>query len=332
MFSMQNAAKPDHIYQMQPATQYALNGAGFSIPVHYRKHPVVVGMRLQNLADLQTRYRWNSLHTDSDEYTETEIKREGALYGLSANVATSLSPSFSVGLQLSLLGGRQKSDTSYTVHEQEARAFARTQWQNRFSGYTIEFGYHWRISPHWSFGQTIIFPYTQKLQEIEMDNISFQRSYSAIVAMRVPAQIWTGIAWRLHANLLAAIDYHYRPWDKVQFQGAVLQPFSNANTLHAGLEYRLPVNHSVIPLRIGWHNQPKQMYEYTSANPQGQGGQIVTSSVTAGFGMYLGSLRIDAAVDIERFDYPTQWYVIGEEPINIQQTRYHFVLTFLYLL
>jgi hypothetical protein len=332
MFSMQNKSNPSHIYQMQPATQNALNVAGFNLPVQYHKHPVVVGLHLRNWADMQTRFLWKSMHTDSDEYTETEIKRDGALYGLSARLASLLSSSFSIGVQVSLLGGHQKTDTTYTVHEQNSRAFARTQWQNRFAGYVFEFGYLWRISTRWAIGQNFVLPYTQKLKEIEMNNISLQRSYSTELSMRVPAQVWTGITWHMHANLMASVDYHFRPWEKVQFEGTAPLHFSDAHTIHTGLEYRLPINHSVIPLRLGWHNQPKQVYEYDSTNPGKDGKQIISSSISGGFGMYLGSLQIDVAVDMERYTYPTQWYIIGEKPVNIRQTRYHFMVTFLYLL
>lgn len=332
MFSLQNQNNPDHVYTMQPASQNALNAAGFNVPLQYKKHPVVVGFHLRNLADLQTRYLWRSKRSGTDDYSETEIKREGALYALAVRAATRFASSFSAGLQVAVLGGRQMADTSYTVYEQNSRDFARSQWQNRFSGYCVEIGYQWRINAGWTIGQNFILPYTQKLKDIEMNNLTLQRSYADVLAMRLPAQVWSGVAWRLGTNLLVAADYRFRPWTKLRFDSPAALQFSDAHSLHVGLEYRLPVNHNVIPLRIGWHNQPKQMYDYNAADPAQAGKQVVSSSLTGGFGMYLGSLQLEAAMDMERLKYPTSWYLIGERPVQVRQTRYHFTISLMYLL
>jgi hypothetical protein len=322
-------------YTLQHTGEASINLLGFAVPINMGKTRMAAGLYLRNMADLATRYAWRTTKKSENRSQETEIKRQGALYGLTSCFALSPFRQFNIGVNITLLGGGQQIDTSYVELATPNRYFSRTQWKNRFSGVSIEFGYLWQIFPHFTFGQKIIFPYQLSLTDIEFNSLSSKKSYSDHLSLDIPTVLFTGVGWNITPQLVVSGDYVRRPWNRITGHwGLHMLPlaYSTAHSYHMGLEFQLKNKRDIIPLRLGFYINPKQLYDYNGQQSGDRGNQVISNCFASGFGFYHGSLQLDVGLELEYCSFPSDWYVVGERPLTVRQTAYHLIMTVHYLL
>ena len=322
------------LYRLQLAGQTGLNLLGFALPFSIEQQPATAGLFLRSLADLPSLLTWDKQGADGVAQ-EIEIKRQGALYGMSASFAASPLRQLSIGITYTLLQGKQAMDTTYVEQVESVRNFARTEWKNEFSGSMIEFGYIWNISSQINLAQKVTFPYTLRLFEIEVDRSSSDKKYAEVIDLTFPLTLHSGIAWRIGSRWQCSLDYRLRPWDEisVQWGGRALSlNFAQAHSWHGGLEYTVPFHRYRIPLRLGFMSVPRQIYEYNASQPLQRGNQVISKILTWGIGLQTTSWVIDLAASWNTFSFPADWYIISNRPFTIRQSNYHFLLTFHYLI
>jgi hypothetical protein len=322
-------------YDMQYSGQVGLVLLGFASPLRLGKTKAVAGIYLRDLADLKAEYVWRNVKPAQDRTQETEIKRQGALYGLTAVFAWSPLRPIDLGLGLTMLGGSQRIDTTYVELASSGRSSSQTHWENRFSGLCFEISALWEISQNLHWGQKLIFPCQITFKDMLFSSSLSKRTFSDELNLEWPLTFNSGISWKPQTHVMINADYHLRSWERIRAQWgdrSLPLDFSNAHSWHLGVEYRLSSNRRYFPLRLGFFNSPKQLYEYQSSTPQLRGNQVQAKVITAGFGFHAGSLQIDASLAAESFSYPSDWYQISDLPVTINQRNYHFSLTLIYLL
>lgn len=157
----------------------------------------------------------------------------------------------------------------------------------------------------------------------------------------IPVIIGTGVSYRIGDYLTLAVDYDIKPFKdaersvsyryyndlqydpplntKVDSTDLLVMSNDNLNQFRAGMEYILHPDFALIPLRIGWKNNPTNVANLDmNGNPTEQ---VFASSFNAGFGFISKYFSVDFAY--ERYKYEQE----GVNSFSTEHKLQSFILS-----
>ena len=117
----------------------------------------------------------------------------------------------------------------------------------------------------------------------------------------------------IESNFTIAADYRNRPWSSSEVEkytqndvewedpNQYFTEYPDANSFHVGLEYLIEAGKNFIPIRAGFYTLPTTSREPTNPeNPEQEEkdtDQISYNAITAGFGIVMNTVIIDASYE-----------------------------------
>ncbi|MGQ9559370.1 MAG: hypothetical protein ACUVWA_02555 [Candidatus Oleimicrobiaceae bacterium] len=247
----------------------------------------------------------------SQNYRDIEQTSSGGLYALSVAVAAELSSRFAAGMSANFLSGRHRmewSDRSTQAGVEQEQGWWRHE--NKFSGFSLEAGASSKVINSLDVGLKLSLPHTLTIVHPSFATRG-NESTGADLNLRLPAFFTIGAALRPARRLCLAIDYHLAPWSKATVDSAITLPglpLPDAHSFHVGMEYLFLAGEWMVPVRIGFHTDPRLEREYAQDEPS-QGGEAISGiAFSAGTGLQSSTASFDFSVEVGLCDY-TGWNV-----------------------
>jgi len=315
-------------YSAHRGGSLGLNFIGFAVPLSFN-HPGLVGMiAIKNLANLSDHLTLARFDSSNSVRAERDQDRSGGTYALSAGLAYRALPKLLLGANLNLISGQAALEQTHTFQNRLKKLRADTSWTNKISAFRVEFGVIWRASRLLSLGGHVVFPHSLHYSDIEQSSESgnYDRQYDSDVSMSIPAHLTLGAALRLNPRTLVAMDYCPRPWDKIEthIDGDTQDPFfASAHSVRFGVEHRISSGSLEIPLRIGYFNQPEQIFDY---QPESRGKQVSSHVFTGGFGLVSSTLCLELAVAYGVRDYDVLIPELSGTALEVRSSKFQVLL------
>jgi hypothetical protein len=265
-----------------------------------------------------------TVNINGDFETEDEIELSGGINAITPAIGFQFSEIFSVGVAFNILTGSQEETYSYKENSQLSMAiggvpyyssssdtsYSETYEPTDYSGTAFELGVLVKPSPQFNLGASISLP--SKLTEEYSED-----EYDRTIKYKMPLFFSLGAAYRATDNLTLAFDYRSRAWSKMKYDSyevngneydqlwqwnESLQEYEqvdledyeiyeyDANSIHIGMEYLAQSGENVLPLRIGFYTLP-------TLGEDRNGDQIKFNAFTAGAGLVMESIILDASVE-----------------------------------
>jgi long-subunit fatty acid transport protein len=274
---------PDFSVNADLSSSINLNFASFVVPFSAGDFKIVGGVAYRKLYDFNQMLEWKF-----DDGSSFKIDETGGVTAISPAVAFQVNEMLSFGAVVNILGG------SWTSEETDFDGEVDEKFSSDFSGTSIDIGVLVKPSPTVSIGANINLPYT--LTETNRDDLA--GSEDVEFELDVPLFWAVGLVFRATDNLSLAVDYRNRGWSGVEYRrdGMKIEDFElyDSNSFHAGLEYLFEAGNTIIPARLGFYTLPTPASE---SNAEGRGDQIAYNAATAGLGVVLTNVIIDASFE-----------------------------------
>ena len=318
-------------FDVSQGTTFGLNYIGFTIPIPVtnQNYNLVSSVAIRNHYDFADKLTFSSIDNARGLTVIDENIYNGGLFYLSGGMAVDVLPNLFVGGALNLISGQYKYKHSSFATTPVFQDTTWSEWKNTFSGFNFEFGFLWQASPSVRLGSRFTLPHKVQFTNLEYENsANITREYEGEVYLSMPLQMQVGGALNLTRDLLFAFDYNLRPWDQIEttVQDSTFDnTFSATNSFHMGIEYRLLVGDAMMPWRIGFFNQPEQLYEF-NANAENQiGDQMSSHFMTTGFGLHTPNVHFDLALAVKFMQYETGYFGIGNNPFELKRTTFRLM-------
>ena len=231
-------------------------------------------------------------------------KRTGGLSTLSGSASVSLGSVFSIGFTTNYwLGGGSFTYTNIDPTQNYSNNITKISGINFIIGTLFDFS---SLNFPMKLGLTAKTPFTLKHDYTYTDPTEVFDYYDNI---SMPVMIGCGVSFRVNDNLLLAADYEYRAWknktDVLGLKDSYSQVISNMsdmnenlNQFRVGLEYSIIARNLVIPLRIGYRNDPTlEASSSVNNNVTTYDKTEIGDILTFGIGASFARLSVDAAYE-----------------------------------
>jgi len=175
------------------------------------------------------------------------------------------------------------------------------------------------------------------------DNYYVQRKEGS-ETYHIPWILGTGISYRIGDYLTFAADYDIKPFKNaertmqydyyddytydpplnstVDSTDLLVQSNDNLNQFRIGMEYILHPSFALIPLRIGWKNNPTNLANLDSNGKPAD--QVFASSINAGFGFISKYFSVDFAYEYYSYEQEGANHFLAEHSLH------SFILSFIF--
>ncbi|MCR4438937.1 MAG: hypothetical protein QHJ34_08065 [bacterium] len=233
-------------------------------------------------------------------YRDIEQTSTGGLYALSAALGAELNSRLAAGVTVNFLSGRQRVEWSDRAAEegveQEQGSWRR---ENKLSGFSLDVGCKANVSRFLDLGLKLSLSHTLTLVRPTLVAGGVDTT-SADLNLKVPMFLTIGAAVRPAQRLCLAFDFHWAGWSKASLDSAITAPglpLPDANSLHVGVEYLFPIREVVLPVRLGFHTDPRLEREFATEPSSHRGDAIAGLAFSAGAGIQSSRVSFDLSVD-----------------------------------
>jgi len=259
---------------------FLLNFLSMSYPLQAGNKPVVGSIAVQNQLDMN--------------YEDDNEKDKGGGSTLTLGISSQIVPLISLGATANIWYGKWTQTTTNPN---------RTESEAKFSGFNIGTGLMFDLNNlenplPLKFGITHKTPF-----QLTMD---WKNARKVIVHM--PAMLGFGTSFRIGDSFTLAADYEMRAYKnkKITYNdGSADEVLSyyNLNQIRLGAEYLIVTDLAVIPLRIGFFNDPTIQ---NLVNADGSiGDQIIGQGFSVGTGLIFGNFSFDTSLSYS--GYKIDW-------------------------
>jgi long-chain fatty acid transport protein len=274
-------------WDLDLSSNFQLNFASFVVPFNVGNLNVVGGIAYRRMYDFSSEITQtiNAFGMDNEIYE----KISGGINAIAPSIGVQLNEMFSVGLTVNILTGNEEFEgdekTDGVIDDGSEYKF-----DQDFSGTAIDIGILVKPSDQFSIGATLNLPHTRTVEQ-HFEN--FDRDPFDLDA---PMFYNIGAAFRATDQLLLAFDYHGRSVEDVEWMNPITDETETPledydfSSIHFGLEYLAGSGNSIIPLRVGFYTEPTFRLDQNED-------QIVAKVFTAGAGLLLGNVILDASFE-----------------------------------
>jgi hypothetical protein len=304
----------------------SLNTVGFTIPIPGQNLNMVSSVIIHNLVDLNDDVTYK--HQDSADHgvRDYRVNSSGGIFSLSPGIGIMILDDLFCGAALNFITGSHKRRFENRAENENIKTENWENWENKFSGFRVDFGFIWQVSKQTSLGSRIVFPYSLRFADIQSSNSNDQkREYDLDVALFLPAAFSAGIAITLTKDFLFAFDYRFKPWQKVKVKIDNLETdrvFASAHSFHMGIEYIIRTASYDLPWRFGFFSNPEQFFEYSSETPDNRGDQVSAHYVSGGMGISTRHFIFNITADYKLLQFKTVIPSFGSDLFDLRSSVY----------
>ncbi|MDZ7412695.1 MAG: hypothetical protein ONB15_04070 [candidate division KSB1 bacterium] len=292
---------------------------GVVFPLSASGRRVIGALAVTNILDLgrSTLFRWIvGREYPIRNYRDIEQTLNGGLYALTAAVGAELNTRTSVGLTVHFLSGRQKVEwTERTATEGVETVQKSWRQENKFSGLALEIGSTARVGKSLDLGLKLSLPHTLTFVHPSF-TASARDSVLNDLNLKVPLFFALGTSFRPWARMCIALDFRWAPWSEAAFDTVGWVPrlrLPDAHSVHVGFEYLFPIREWLLPVRLGFHTDPRAEYQFAAQEPEHWGDPISGIALCGGLGVQSSLVSFDLSVDFGLSSY-TGRNVFAEVP------------------
>ncbi len=321
-------------YQGREGGSFNLNYIGFTFPMQAQTFEITSSIVIRNITDLNEHPVWTTIDESKDTQWDIKEDRSGGLFALATGVGIKVLDNISLGTTLNFLTGNHDYKNTDVLKTGDSSLEDWYEWKNKFSGFSVDFGFIWNISKLVTVGSRLTFPYTINYARIEysdsnteLQGANAQAKFDAHV--KKPLHASYGLALNLSPDLVFAFDYVYRPWEKMTSyvrkneKGTFTTEdwsFANANAFRVGIEYIAKSGSTKIPFRLGFFTSPEQVFEFNATKPKQKGNQVISHYLTGGFGFGNDNVIFNLAIDYKVMQYRANYF--GWGTFELQRSRF----------
>jgi long-chain fatty acid transport protein len=293
-------------YDIERNSSFQLNFASIVVPFSAGDYNIVGGVAYRNIYDFTQVNENNATYEDgsTDNWTNDE---NGGIYAITPALAVQLSDIISLGVAVNILMGDYSYDYKTSWGDMEETTVD-------YSGLNVDLSTLIKPTPQISIGANFSLPHTVTFDTKSKgitDGINFDTKW--VTERKVPLFFSIGVAIKATDNFTIAADYRNRPWSKSEVEkytqdgvewenpNQYFNEYPNANSIHLGLEYLLEAGKNFVPLRVGYYTLPTTSKAFSGFDNEGDpiydGSQILYSGVTAGLGIVMNTVIIDASYE-----------------------------------
>lgn len=303
--------------------------ASFIFPTKVSEKNLVFGVAYQRLIDLA--------YGDKDEGTwsggtwEEEYTQKGGVDAITPALAFQITPQFSLGAagNILILGSKTENKRTYSDGD-----FWNSETEWKYSGFDMNFGALIN-TPKFNVGAACRLPFDLKengdhTYNESIGGVTWDTSYSYPEnTYNFPLMLGFGVAFKPTDKLTLAGDFEMRQYSKTNmeytYNGVTYIDtlnWENCNQFRLGMEYVFSGPSAVFPVRLGFRTSPKTYKGGTGTFTNPDTAQVVGKVFTGGFGLIMGSIMLDLAVE---YGMATDWdleesgntYTSKEKNLNV---------------
>jgi long-chain fatty acid transport protein len=301
-------------WDVSRSSGFKLNFASFVIPFSAGDYNIVGGVAYRNIYDF-TQNTENNLSNDfgdTFDYTEDE---NGGINAVTPALAIQLSDMISFGAALNILMG----DYTYEYSDSDGD---KSTTNVDYSGLNVDLSTLIKPTPQFAIGANFSLPHT-----ITFDAMDDEDKW--VTERKVPLFFSIGAAIKATDNFTIAADYRNRPWSSSEVEKYTINDFEysgseipegwfeeypDANSFHVGIEYLIEAGKNFVPVRLGFYTLPTINRQASSDVEEANDNlpdQISYNTITAGFGVVMSTVIIDAS-----YEYIFGTYTGDYEDVN----------------
>ncbi|KAA3617448.1 MAG: hypothetical protein D8M58_02255 [Calditrichaeota bacterium] len=283
-----NSVRGIESWDIDVKSKFQLNFLSFVVPFNVGEFNIVGGIALRRMYDFSGEIT-QTIKGDgiSASFFDNIIKDnvDGGINSIAPAIGVQLNEMISVGATINILTGVEEGSGSEELDE---FILSEYDYEIEYSGVAMDMGLLFKPTENLSIGANFNLPHTRSFKYTKFDGMSFDGEK---VDFEAPLFFRVGAAFRATDNLLFAIDYNNRPVSEIIFAPTDEKiGGKDINSIHFGGEYLITSGNSVIPVRLGFYNNP-------SGAVDDAGDQIVTNVLTAGVGLILGNVILDGSFE-----------------------------------
>ncbi len=297
-----------------------LSFIGFTIPVPLKNNPLTFALAVKQMSNFNNNITWSRLDETTQFEREIEEKYNGGIYSLSGGFGYCLFKNLYIGSSLNFITGNYKKNDNYTDYEDEAVSKNSSNWENKFSGFSVDAGVLLKISRVFSLGSKVSFPYKLYYSKINFkDSDNNVTEYDIEPYIEMPLQVSYGLSVQLMSDFIFVFDFQQKPLHKAVVsidEQKTDRIFEKANSFRMGVEYTIRKKSYLLPYRFGFLSQLEQIFEPTDNDNLDRGKQVSSHFITTGVGLVKSSFSINIALRYQILQYQTD-----ELPFDIANTK-----------
>jgi long-chain fatty acid transport protein len=303
-------------YEVDRSSSFQLNFASFVVPFSAGDYNIVGGVAYRNIYDFTIKTENNVTFEDGSTYSWIDDEK-GGINAITPALAFQLSDIISFGAAVNILMG----DYTYNYSDSDGDE---SETNVDYSGLNVDLSTLVKPTPQFAIGANFSLPHTVTFDgKDETDQWTTER--------KVPLFFSIGAAIRATDNLTIAADYRNRPWSKSEVEkytendieyenpNDLFTEYPDANSFHVGIEYLIEAGKNFIPVRAGFYTLPTTSREARKTGEEATDPeQISYNAITAGFGVVMNTVIIDASYEYIFGTY-TGFYEdtgTGERPVE----------------
>ena len=312
-------------YRASRAESFSLEYIGFIIPLPLEKTNVVSSVAVRNLADLNDEYTISTVDNGTNSSVDSTFKSRGGLFTLSAGLGVEVIKDLSLGTSLNFISGKKDFRRQASTNVSNNKIENWTSWENKYSGFSIDFGVFWRASNILCLGSKMTFPH-----KINFTDVSYtgsdnnKRELNADIYLKRPISFSYGLALQPARNLILAFDFNQRPWRKVILNMGDHENdrvYENAHSFHIGAQYTLVGKNYLLPWRIGFYTEPEQIFDYAAAEDDEKGEQVSSHFITGGLGLNTRKAQFGLSVNYQVLQYRSD-FGVPLSPFDVKHSKF----------
>ncbi len=284
-------------------------------PLQQLNQNIVGGLAVREVFDLshETLYKYGNLDDVDGQHRQIEKKENGTLFSLSAALGAEIATNISMGVSFNFLSGRDENRyTANSATNGESFVDSMYVFENKYSGFSLDLGLTAAVAHNLSLGCVVSTPYTLHLVNIRETR---DQSLSKLddLRLKLPMFMSIGAAYRPLSQLLLSADMRWLSWSRVSVDStsySITLPFEDVNTFHLGLEYLFSFDDMVIPLRAGFHTDPKITREFSAEEVADASvsadAQIRGNAFSLGTGLHFSNVAIELSAQYSFSKYKAQ--------------------------
>ena len=299
-------------WDAQASSSFQFNFASFIIPFQVGAFNIVGGVAYRRMFDFNSELTQNiSVSGLGFSFMERELYSDtnGGINAISPSLGVQINDIVSVGITTNIMSGSEENFSSTT---DDGVVQSESTFGIDYKGFSVDLGLLFKINEMISAGALITFPHKREFTYTDINGVD---PGSGTQSLDVPLFYRLGASVRPTDRLLLAADLNMQPVSKVEIDGTPLSDFGqeDLNSLHFGLEYLLG-DETIIPIRLGFYSNPLGFKDDEDQ-------QVVAGVLTAGTGISIGNILVDAS-----FEYSRAEYVI-DKSINAKLTTTDLIFT-----
>ncbi|RMH62876.1 MAG: hypothetical protein D6677_08930 [Calditrichaeota bacterium] len=300
-------------WNAEAASAFQFNFASFVLPISVGDFNIVSGLAYRRMYDFTSELTQTitaSAFGFSFQQREFYSDINGGINAIAPSLGVELNDMISVGVTANIMTG---SEDGFSSQTDDQVTVSEATYALDYSGLSFDLGLLFKLNDMFSAGALITLPHSRKFTYTDFNGVDPQTGEQEL---SVPLFYRLGAAIRPTDRLLLAADLNVQPVSKVEFEGVTLADLigqEDLNSLHFGLEYLLG-EETIIPIRLGFYTQPLGFND-------DNGDPVVAGVLTAGTGISIGTILLDASLEYARSEQVT------DKTANINLTTNELVFT-----